>query len=106
MVKGNGPAPLFVLALYEGLPDDSACAAISAGGLEYLGWGENRALLANIYDALNQNTLVSGQWKKGKEPKFKPWPRPGERSKKKEKKQQKVSLADLHARLLSSLGRK
>ncbi|MEU5403712.1 hypothetical protein ABZ348_30975 [Streptomyces sp. NPDC005963] len=36
---------------------------------------------ADLYDALNQNTRATGQWGKGKAPKFKPWPRPKNKSK-------------------------
>ncbi|WP_205740584.1 hypothetical protein [Haloactinopolyspora alba] len=33
-------------------------------------------MLASLFDALNLNTKISGNWKKGKEPKFPEWPRP------------------------------
>lgn len=32
--------------------------------------------MADIYDALNLNTRATGNWEKGKEPNFPPWPRP------------------------------
>lgn len=69
------------------------------GGIEYLGWGQDRQLAAHTYDSLNMNTLVSGSWKKGKEPKFKPWPRPGDNKKSAPKK--KISLANLQQQMLS-----
>lgn len=38
-------------------------------------WGQDRYLLAAVYDALNTNTAVTGRWK-SRPPKFDPWPRP------------------------------
>lgn len=34
------------------------------------------AILADIYDAINQNTRGTGNWRKGKVPKIPPYPRP------------------------------
>ncbi|PSL04136.1 hypothetical protein CLV30_106141 [Haloactinopolyspora alba] len=50
--------------------------ALMRGGPEHLGWGVERHVLASLFDALNLNTKISGNWKKGKEPKFPEWPRP------------------------------
>lgn len=53
---------------------------------------------ADIFDALNQNTRATGQWGKGKAPKFKPWPRPAATKKKQagEKKPKRISVADIY----------
>lgn len=42
----------------------------------FVGWGTDRWLAAHTYDALNQNTLATGNWKKGKTPEFQPFPTP------------------------------
>ena len=76
VIEGRGPAPSFVLALVERLPDDSLTLALMRGGREHLGWTPERHLLAAIHDAVNLNTKVTGNWKKGKVPDFPLWPRP------------------------------
>lgn len=84
--------PRWWLALIEHLPDDGAFAASVAfaaplpdptvkakpkpSARDYRGWGHDRYLLAGLYDALNTNTVVTGNWGKGKAPKMQPWPRP------------------------------
>lgn len=97
VVAGDGPPPRLVLALAQALPDDSLTHALMLGDRDHFGWGHTRHLLASIYDALNQNTIATGSWKKGKTPKLSLWPRPG--SKKKAKRKGPVSLAALHAAL-------
>lgn len=57
------------------------------GGREFFGWGTDRYMSADIYDAINVNTTATGQWKKGKKPDIPAWPRPkkddgGEKKKK------------------------
>jgi len=47
------------------------------GGLEYLGWGEDRQMFAAMHDVLSVLMVISGNWKKGKQPKVDPWKRPG-----------------------------
>jgi hypothetical protein len=76
VIAGNGPAPSLVLALARRLPDTSLTVALVNGGRDLFGWGVDRHLLADVYDALNANTRATGQWAKGKAPKFPPWPRP------------------------------
>ncbi|MFF3006356.1 hypothetical protein ACFVTF_26545 [Kitasatospora sp. NPDC057940] len=76
MIAGRGPSPVFVLALVQRLPDTSLTAALAAGGRHLLGWGQDRHLIADLYDAVNVNTRATGQWGKGKAPKIPPWPRP------------------------------
>ena len=88
-----GMAPRFVISLIQRLPDDSLTTALASGGREQFGWGQNRHMLADIFDAINQNTRACGNWGK-KPPKIEPRPRPNRG--KKEKK--KVGVADLFAR--------
>lgn len=92
VIEGRGPAPRLVLALTQRLPDDSLTVALMQGGREHFGWGTDRHLLANVYDAINVNTTATGQWKKGKAPDFPPCPRP--ETKRKPKK--RVSVRDLY----------
>lgn len=100
VIRGDGPSPSLVLMLARRLPDTSLTAALFAGGREHFGWGQERHLLASLYDALNANTRATGQWRKGKAPKFPEWPRPGAAKSNGEKK--KVSVADIYARLIRS----
>lgn len=97
MIAGRGPAPLLALALVRRLPDTSLTAALATGGRQHLGWGVDRHLLADLYDALNQNTRATGNWAKGKVPTFPLWPRP--KPKAPPEKKPAVSVADLYARL-------
>lgn len=38
--------------------------------------------MADLYDAIMLNTRATGQYKKGKAPKFEPYPRPGDKKSK------------------------
>lgn len=62
------------------LPDTSLTHALMRGGREHFGFGLIAHLLADNYDAINQGTLATGNWKKTP-PKIPLWPRPsvGER---------------------------
>lgn len=71
-------------------------AALMQGGKDLFGWGTERHLLADIYDAVNVNTRVSGQWKKGSEPKFSPWPRPSTKPKPAPGEKKKTTVRDLY----------
>jgi hypothetical protein len=78
------------------LPDDSLTIALASGGRAHFGWGVDRHLLADLYDALNQNTRATGNWAKGKVPTFPAWPRPKARAATKvEPPKKKVTVADL-----------
>ena len=44
------------------------------GGWEHYGWGQDRHIQADIYDALTFNTEATAQWTKP--PKLGRWPRP------------------------------
>jgi hypothetical protein len=80
-----------VLALAEALPDTSLTVALASGGRDHYGWGVDRHMTADIFDALNQNTRATGNWAKGKVPKFPSWPRPDSKAKKpKDKKPKSV----------------
>src|SRR5690606_34607074 len=88
VVNGDGPPPILVVSVIRGLPDTSRTAALASGGYEFLGWGGDRYALAAIYDAINSNTIATGNFKK--KPKVDPFPRPKKKSKKKR------TVADLH----------
>lgn len=72
--------------------------ASMSGGTDFLGWGMERHLLAALYDAINLNTRATGNWEKGKAPKFDPWPRPKPKGSAPEERK-KVTVADLYRRL-------
>jgi hypothetical protein len=82
VIEGRGPSPFFVVPLAQRLPDTSLTVALASGGREHFGWGVDRHLSADIFDALNQNTRATGNWGK-KPPKFPRWPRPTGKTKKK-----------------------
>ena len=67
--------------------------ALLSGGREHFGWGQDRHLLADIYDAVSQNTVLTGNWKKP--PTIPSWPRP-ETAEAPEKK--RTTVKDLWAR--------
>lgn len=94
VIEGKGPAPRLVLSLIQRLPDTSMTSALVQGGSDFLGWGADRHLLANLYDALNTNTRVSGNWAKGKPPKIDAYPRPT-----KKQLEQSVTVASLFERM-------
>lgn len=73
-VAGRGMAPSLVLMHERALPYASATRALQRGGWEFYEWDQDTYLLADIYDAVMQNTALTGQWKKP--PKIDPWPRP------------------------------
>lgn len=83
------------------LPDTSLTSALLNGGRDHFGWGVDRHIQADIFDALNVNTKATGQWQKGKAPKFPAWPRPSSKSKKSAKAgkpDKPVSVADLYTK--------
>lgn len=77
VIEGRGPHPVVVLSYVQRLPDTSLTSALIAGGREYFGWGVDRAIAADTYDALNVNTRATGNWKKP--PEFPTWPRPSDK---------------------------
>lgn len=67
---------------------------------EYLGADAHYMALAGIYEAVNQNTRATGNWK-GKPPRMDPWPTPGiaaERAKK-SRAPEATTLDDIFRRL-------
>jgi hypothetical protein len=83
------------MLMVQRLPDDCLTVALANGGRKHFGWGTDRHLAADLFDALNANTRATGQWKKGSVPDIKPWPRPA-RPGSEEKKV--TSVADLYSR--------
>jgi hypothetical protein len=103
VIQGRGPAPRLVIELVARLPDDSLTAALMGGGRQFFGWGLDRYMVAELYDAINAQTRVTGNWAK-KPPKIKPFPRPDKKKPTKAdaalaKKGKKVSVADLYRRM-------
>ncbi|MEU9044101.1 hypothetical protein AB0D63_20840 [Kitasatospora sp. NPDC048343] len=81
MIAGRGPSPALVLLLAQRLPDTSLTVALASGGRDFFGWGVDRYLTADLFDAINSNTRATGNWAKGKAPKIPPWPRPTAKAK-------------------------
>lgn len=94
MIAGRGPHPSLVSLLIARLPDTSLTAALHAGSRDHFGWGMDRYLAADTYDAINQGTRASGNWGK-KAPTFDPYPRPSVEKKGRKKKGEKVTVASL-----------
>lgn len=83
------------MALLRRLPDTSLTVALASGGRDQFGWGVDRHLSADLFDALNQNTRATGNWGKGRAPKMPAWPRP-KAKKKAAGKPAKASVAALY----------
>lgn len=94
VIRGNGPAPSLVVSLAMALPDTSYTVALASGGPEHYGWGVDRHMTADIFDAINQQTRVTGNWAKGKAPKMPAWPRPNRKAETPEQKKP-VSVKDI-----------
>lgn len=95
---GKGPHPKVVLRLAQGLPDVSLTVALASGGRDHYGWGVDRHMAADLYDAVNANTRATGNWQ-GKPPKFPAWPRPTSKPGDAHKASRPTSVADIYARL-------
>ncbi|WP_405056963.1 hypothetical protein OG474_30015 [Kribbella sp. NBC_01505] len=95
VIEGRGPSPAQVNVLARGLPDTSLTVALASGGREHYGWGGDRHLAADIFDALNQNTRATGNWGK-KPPKIPAYPRPTRKTKPENRPKPK-SVAELYA---------
>lgn len=101
--------PALLLAQIERLPDNSMTAALATGGRQFFGWGLDRSLAADTYDAVNINTIATGNFKK--RPSVAPYPRPmgGKRRrpgtgahKSGPGEQKQVNLRQLHQQLLAA----
>ena len=74
----RGPSPAFVIALIEGLPSESMTVAMQRAGSsenfqDFFGWGRMEQIAADLFDAIQENTRVTGQFKKTPPP-FPPYP--------------------------------
>lgn len=76
----RGPSPSFVVALVEGLPSGSMTVAMKRAGSnesekysDFLEWGRTENILADLFDVIQENTRVTGQFKKTPPP-FPPYP--------------------------------
>ncbi|NUK41802.1 hypothetical protein HRW13_13105 [Streptomyces lunaelactis] len=96
MIAGRGPSPALVLLLIQRLPDTSLTIALASGGREHFGWGQDRHMTADLFDALNQNTRATGQWGKGKAPKIPEYPRPKAKKADKKKAKKPRSVAEIY----------
>ena len=98
--------PRLVLVLIEGLPDTSYTHAVSSGGMEWMGWGKDRQIMADLYDAVNTNTYMTGMYRKRPKEPVK-WPRPWDKKSRKTKaeKGRKATVKDVFARLGVGAGR-
>ena len=91
--------PAHMLALVERLPEGSMTVSMrhdKKDWREYLGADMNYYVQAGIYNAVNDNTLATGNWGK-KKPKIKPWPVPQVAKKLRDSKPR--SVKDLFARV-------
>ena len=95
MIAGRGPSPALVILLSQRLPDTSLTVALASGGRDHFGWGVDRHMAADTFDALNQNTRATGNWGKKGAPKFPVWPRPNSKATSEVKKPRTV--ADIYA---------
>lgn len=94
VIAGRGPAPSLVILCVQDLPDTSLTWALIQGGREFHGWGRERHMLADIFDALNVNTQATGNWAKTP-PSFPHYPRPSLEA---EEEPKKVTVKDLWRR--------
>ncbi|MEU8327308.1 hypothetical protein [Micromonospora sp. NPDC048839] len=98
VIEGRGPAPALVLALALALPDTSLTVALASGGRQFYGWGVDRHLAVDTFDAINANTRATGNWKKGKAPEMPVWPRPKSAAAEPEQDKKPVTVADIYKR--------
>lgn len=97
VIAGDGPPPSLVLELTLLLPAGSACEAIRHEAPEMLGYGIGERILLNVSDWTQQAMRASGQWEKGKVPKFVPEIRPwAEAQKKADKKKTREEGVEIH----------
>lgn len=85
-----------MVLLAQRLPDTSLTVALASGGRAHFGWGTDRHLMADLFDAVNLNTKATGNWAKGKGPTFPRWPRPATTAK--ADSTRPTSVADIYQR--------
>lgn len=71
--------------------------ALASGGREHFGWGLDRHMTADLYDAISTTTRAAGNWGKGGPPKIPPYPRPDPGAKTPEEKKP-ASVKDVFAK--------
>lgn len=93
--------PSLLIALIERLPDTSMTTALAAGGKQMFGWGLDRYMLADVYDALNLNTVATGNFTK--RPKLPSYPRPKSTKKAKSdlEKRRPIGIKQLYQQFLT-----
>jgi hypothetical protein len=101
VIGGRGPAPALVLALVQRLPDTCLTVALASGGRRLFGWGIDRHIAVDVFDAINQQTRATGNWAKGKVPNLPAWPRPTPQAGAETK---PVTVADLYTRFAGRRG--
>jgi len=83
LVERSGLTPRKVLLYIRALPAESATVAAMRGGPQFYGWGMQMYMMANLYDAIKENTYVTmaaaGPKRKPKPPE--PFQRPGKEKK-------------------------
>lgn len=79
-VDGSGLTPRMAMAYIRNLPHDSATVAEMRGGPEFRGWNPTTHLIADVFDAIKENTYVAVSANSGKKKPKKPerYPRPGD----------------------------
>jgi hypothetical protein len=87
-----------VLSLIQRLPDTSLTAALALGGREFFGWGQDRVMAADLYDAMSLNTRAAGRWAK-KPPDIPEYPRPKSQQ---EEPKRATTVAELYKQLTAS----
>lgn len=91
---GSGLTPKRIVYLVEGLPIESRTVAAIADNNESSGWGVTEYLIANLIDAVRENTFTNVQVRTKK--KLAPpesFPVPGAKQKKKPKRNMFVQMA-------------
>lgn len=73
------------------------------GGRQYYGWTQETEISAALYDAINQNTVATGNFKR--KPKVDPFPRP-KKDKDESSKISGKSVSDLHSKFAMLPGAK
>lgn len=96
---GSGLTPRLALHLIRQLPVESRTVAALRGGPEFLGWGPDRYILANVFDAIKENTYVTVAANSGRRKPSKPKPmdRPESRLQRKRGKNSFAAMASMHA---------
>ncbi len=106
-MEGSGLSVRKCIVLIRNLPIDSATVAHLRGGQEFQGWDHQLYMLANLYDAVRENTYVTVlAHSKRKPPHPDPFPRPQETKKIAKKQTPGDSQFAAMARLAYRSGRK